>query len=289
MKRDDLTGFAGGGNKARKLEYLIGEALAKGADAVVTCGAAQSNFVRQLGAACSVSGLSCHAVVMNLPFDPPAGLPPTPVLSPRIGNPQLNEHFGVHVEVVPDGSWEDLYDAAEQTALRLEQQGKRAYRIPIGGSSALGVFAFIQAAGELTEAFDTVVTASSSGSTQVGLSMGLPRAQVVGMACDPEPEIVHDFAELSVLAATQFSGLSPLTAEQFHMDFNGVGEGYGVPSDQGQEALRWLARTEGILLDPVYSAKAFGAMLLGIREQRYQGRILFWHTGGVPTLFALPG
>ncbi len=287
MKRDDLTGFAGGGNKARKLEYLIGEAIEQGADAVVTCGAIQSNFVRQLGAACRMAGLECHAALMELPFEegvePPRGL-----LSNVTGNPQLNQLFGVHMHIYVSGHWSDLYRRAEDAAEALEGAGKRVYRVPIGGSTPLGAYAFTEAAGELNQPFEIIVTASSSGSTQVGLAMALPGTRVVGMGCDPEPEIIYDFEALSKACAERFPQFVALEAKQFEIDFDAVGPGYGVPSELGQRAMHWMAQTEGILLDPIYSAKAFGALMKGIEEGRYSGKILFWHTGGVPSLFGMP-
>jgi 1-aminocyclopropane-1-carboxylate deaminase/D-cysteine desulfhydrase-like pyridoxal-dependent ACC family enzyme len=140
IKRDDLTGFAFGGNKGRKLEFLMGEAVAVGADAVVTCGASQSNFVRQLGAACSRLGIRCVAVVMDLPFEPEYGKPEGAPLRDDGGNLLLDDVLGVELRRHPDGAWEELFDQTEEAAKELETQGRKVYRVPIGGSSPLGAY-----------------------------------------------------------------------------------------------------------------------------------------------------
>lgn len=290
MKRDDLTGFALGGNKGRKLEYMLADALSQQAEVVVTCGATQSNFIRQLAAACAIFGLTCAAAVMELPFEYEA-LPP--VLSRFGGNAYLDQLLGVDVRVHPNGTWEHLYELTEALAREYEAKGKRVYRIPIGGSSPLGAYAFLHAALELqaqTEPFDWIVTASSSGSTQTGLTYGFheTHTKVLGFVSDPEPEIVHDFVDLAA-GLSKLLGEDPkLSASDFLIDTSFVGDGYGVPSPEGNEAIRWLARKEGLFLDPIYSGKAFSGLIAKVREGAIQGRVLFWHTGGVPSLFTLP-
>jgi len=290
IKRDDLTGFALGGNKGRKLEYLLAEAVDSGADTVVTCGSAQSNFIRQLGAACAVAGLRCAAAVMQLPFeDQPPSVPP---LLAKGGNVLLDEILGVNLRLLPDGTWEELYAGAEALAVELETAGERVYRIPIGGSSPLGAYAFTQAADELVtqgESFDWIVFASSSGSTHTGLSYALHGrpTRILGVACDPEPEIAEDFAALGGQLDALLETHIRLQASDFDLDFDHVGPGYGVPSEDGMDAIRYLARREGIFLDPVYTGKAFAALVDRARDGRLSGRVLFWHTGGTPGLFAL--
>ncbi|HWD39344.1 MAG TPA: D-cysteine desulfhydrase family protein [Fimbriimonas sp.] len=291
IKRDDLTGLALGGNKTRKLEYLVGDALSSGATAIVTCGAIQSNFIRQLGAACARYGLRCAAAVMDLPYEDE--VPTGQRLGASEGNPKLDALFGVDLRVGPDGPWEELYRQAEDLAQEMEALGEKTYRIPIGGSSPLGAFAFYEAAQELQRQaapFDWIVTASSSGSTQTGLAYGFRESgtHVLGISSDPEPEIAHDFHRLG-LELSALIGVPPLPLEQFDVDCGFVGPGYGLPSDEGNRAIRFLARLEGILLDPVYSGKAFAALLSLTRDGKIGGRILFWHTGGAPTLFAMPG
>ena len=286
IKRDDLTGFAMGGNKGRKLEYLIADA--KGYDVVVTCGAAQSNFVRQLGAACAVAGIGCVAAVMDLPYEDaplPSGVER---LRPEVGNPQLNALFGVEIHPFPDGPWETLYAHAEAIAKSLESAGRRVYRIPIGGSSPLGAYAFYRAAEEIPADFDHLVTASSSGSTQTGLAYAFhgTRTRVLGICADPEPEIAEDFAALGDGLADLLDLPFRLRSDDYRLALDFVGPGYGVPSAAGDAAIRRLARAEGILLDPIYSGKAFAGLLALAERGEIAGRVLFWHTGGLPALFA---
>lgn len=293
IKRDDLTGFALGGNKGRKLEYLIAEALRQGATAVVTCGALQSNFIRQLAAACSMHGLICAAAVMAVPFEEGVSQPLGPRLSSSGGNVLIDRILGVDLRVHPDSTWEALYRHAEDLALEYEARGSQVYRIPVGGSSPLGAYALLQAGLEVqaqAAPFDWIVFSSSSGSTQVGLChafLGSP-TRILGVAADPEPEIVNDFAALSDGLAALTGGAAVLP-EQFQLNLEFVGPGYGVPSAAGNEAIRSMARREGIFLDPIYSAKAFAALAALAGQGSLSGRVLFWHTGGVPTLFAMDG
>lgn len=289
IKRDDLTGFALGGNKGRKLEFLIAQAISSGADTVVTCGATQSNFIRQLGAACAVAGLRCVAVVMDLPYEdaPPSG----PRLGTKGGNALLGRLLGVETVRLPDSDWDSLYAATEAQALSLESSGHKVYRIPVGGSSPLGAYAFVEAAREIgrqTSDFDCIIFASSSGSTQVGLSWHFRdrTTRILGIACDPEPEIVHDFADLSRGLAELLEQGDPMKADEFEMNFDFVGSGYGTPSPEGQAAIKLMARTEGIFLDPIYTGKAFAGLIALARQGELPKRVLFWHTGGVPALFA---
>lgn len=289
IKRDDLTGFALGGNKGRKLEYLIAEALSRGADTIVTCGAVQSNFIRQLGAACAMFEMDCQAVVMDLPFE--YARPKGPALASAGGNELLDRLLGVDLHRVEDGPWETLYAQADELADRLEARGRRVYRIPVGGSSALGAYAFTRAAVEVQAAeehFDWIVTATSSGSTQTGLTWALHdgSTRVLGIACDPEPEIAEDFVRLSAELDALTGHEKALTPRDFEIDFRFVGPGYGARSAEGDAAIVRLAQTEGIFLDPIYSAKAFSGLLKRIEEGSLTGRILFWHTGGIPALFA---
>jgi D-cysteine desulfhydrase family pyridoxal phosphate-dependent enzyme len=291
IKRDDLTGFAMGGNKGRKLEYLIADALAKRAEVIVTCGAMQSNFIRQLAAACSMHGLTCAAATMAMPFEFEAPAPGTG-LKPEGGNVLLDRIFGADLRTHPDATWEELYELAEGLAREYEAKGKRVYRIPVGGSSPLGAYAFLAAGEELkgqAGPFDWIVTASSSGSTQTGLTAafhGTP-TKVVGIACDPEPDMVDEFVALAE-SLDKLTGITNgLTSSDFQFELDWVGEGYGIPSDAGNDAIRLMARREGIVLDPIYSAKAFAGLMGLAKNEKIGGRVLFWHTGGVPALFAM--
>ncbi len=292
IKRDDLTGFAMGGNKGRKLEYMMADAIDKKAEAMVTCGALQSNFIRHLGAACSRFGLKCGAVAMSFPYDGPAGKPTATQLRTG-GNVLLDRILGVDLRIMPDGVWEELYEATEQLALEYERQGLKVYRVPIGGSSPLGAYAFYKAAQEVSEQappFDWIVAGSSSGSTQTGLTYGFHGTQtkVLGILADPEPEIVHEFAELAQgLEALAQRGIH-LKASDFNANVDFVDGGYGVPSEAGNKAIEHMARTEGIFLDPTYSGKAFAGLMSLAKSGEIGGTVLFWHTGGMPALWATP-
>ncbi len=289
IKRDDLTGFAFGGNKGRKLEYLIADALNQNAEVVTTCGSSQSNFIRQLGAACSKHGLVCAAAAMHLPYDNAAGKPTGKHIGNSNGNVLLDEILGIDMHIHPDDDWEVLYTHAEVLAKEYETKGKRVYRVPVGGSSPLGAYAFYQAAQELTAGpFDWIVTASSSGSTQTGLAYafdGTP-TKIQGIACDPEPEIANDFAEIGYGLAQLLNHPRQIPANEYRLDFNSVGAGYGMASEEGREATELMARQEGIFLDPVYTAKALAALLRLAKTKQIEGRVLFWHTGGTPAIFA---
>jgi D-cysteine desulfhydrase/L-cysteate sulfo-lyase len=286
IKRDDLTGFALGGNKGRKLEFLMAEAKRMGADTVVTCGAAQSNFVRQLGAACAMLGMRCVAAVMGLPYAEVHGVPAHQG-SVKGGNVTLDQLLGVDLRFFPDGDWEELVREAEDLALEEEALARKVYRIPIGGSSAIGAYAFVEAALEVP-GFDVVVTPCSSGSTHAGLAYGFHKSatRVVGVSCDPEPEIMEDLVRLvRELDAVTGQGKG-MTEADLDLRLDWAGEAYGVPSPAGQSALTLLAQTEGVFLDPVYTAKAFSGLIDLAQAKELRGKVLFWHTGGTPALFA---
>lgn len=287
IKRDDLTGFALGGNKGRKLEYLLADAVQNGTDAVVTCGSRQSNFVRQIGVACRMLGLACGAAVMDLPHEPEFGRPSGRL--PRSGGNEIIDRLaGVDLRIHPDGSWDELFAHAEQLAEEYEAAGRRVFRVPVGGSSPLGAYAFYRAGLEANEqgAFDCVVCPSSSGSTHSGLAYAYAGSstRVIGISCDPEPENHDDLVRLCAGLDDLLEEGKSLDKADFDLRFDYVGSGYGVVSDAAEVASRLLLDHEGIFLDPVYTAKAFAGLidlLPGL-----SGRILFWHTGGLPTLFA---
>jgi len=289
IKRDDLTGLAGGGNKGRKLEYLVFEAVSAQAEVIVSCGSMQSNFLRQLAAAASVVGMKSAGAAMALPYSAFSGRPAGGRMRRRSGNALLSRLVGMDLRVYPDGTWEDLYAHQEELAREYERKGMRVHRIPVGGSSALGAYAFSQAAGEVP-GFDCVVTASSSGSTHAGLGWAFrgSRTRVIGISCDPEPELRDEIAALA-------AGLDALTGESkgmrasdFRLEYGFVGPGYGVPSAEGNRAIRLMARREGIFLDPIYTGKAFAGLVALAKRGEISGRVLFWHTGGFPGLFAFP-
>lgn len=287
IKRDDLTGFALGGNKGRKLEYLLGEALQRGADTIVTCGSAQSNFIRQLATACAMHGIKFAAIVMQLPYEyePAVG-----AMRAEGGNLLLDELVGADIRLVENDVWDVLMAKADALATEYQSQGRNVFQIPIGGSTPQGAYAFFEAATELPNDFDWVVSASSSGSTQTGLTYAFhgSRTRVKGFACDPEPELVKEFVDLAVQLDQLVGESKNLQESDFDFDLRFVGPGYGVPSEGSMQAIRNAAQTEGIFLDPIYTGKAFHGLTELVKAGEIQGKVCFWHTGGTPALFALP-
>ncbi len=259
------------------------------AEMIVTCGSSQSNFVRQLGAACSVLGIRCVAAVMDLPFDRAFGMPPGG-LGGSSGNVLLDRLLGVDLRRFENGSWEELFQHSSRLAAEYRAEGLRVHEIPIGGSSALGAYAFMMAGEEIETdgRFDFIVCPTSSGSTQTGLAYafhGSP-TRVVGIACDPEEDLLDDIERLGI-ELDELTGFDRKLAGKYldlRRDF--VGDGYGVPSEAGNRATKLLARKEGIFLDPIYTAKAFAGLLELAKTKEIRGRILFWHTGGLPAIFA---
>lgn len=291
IKRDDLTGFAGGGNKGRKLEYLMADILASGSTSVVTLGASQSNFVRQAAAACAIHGIEFHAVVMDWPYpdEPRKTKPEGWVDSNRpTGNLILDQWLGAHIHRLPDATFEDLDRAAKDLA-----HERDAYFIPGGGSCGIGALGFIAAAHELLGQdpnVDTIISASGSGGTQTGLTYALAqmnsKTHYIGICTDDEPEMVNDFADIAAEIDDIFGDPLRLTGAHFDLRLDYCGNGYGVPTEAGSEAIRYAARTEGIFLDPVYTGKAFAGLIDLAKRGELSGRVVFWHTGGMPVLLA---
>jgi len=287
MKRDDLTGLALGGNKTRKLEYLFGEALNKGCDVVITGGAQQSNHCRQTAAAAAKSGLECHLVL--------GGEKPDDLT----GNLLLDTLFGATLHFCGDlRKGEKIPEIFEQ----LTAQGKTPYIIPYGGSNVTGALGFVAAVEELQLQikeqklhFKEIVFASSSGGTQAGLMVGkaLFKAvyNILGIGIDKD-EIEGVSLEKYILnlanqTATAVDLDKQFSIQDVHLNNDYLGKGYGVVSAAEKEAIDLLARYEGILLDPVYTAKAMAGLIDLIRKGRYTKteKVLFWHTGGAPALF----
>ena len=259
IKRDDVTPMAMGGNKLRKLEFLAADALREGADTLVTAGAIQSNHVRQTAAVAAKLGLHCVALL-----ETPMGTTADNYLSN--GNRLLLDLFNTQVEMC-DALTDPNAQLAE-LATRLEAQGFRPYVIPVGGSNALGALGYVESALEIAQqcegavSISSVVVASGSAGTHAGLAVGLeqlmPEAELIGVT------------------------VSRKVADDY------FAPAYGIPNDDGMEAVKLLARLEGILLDPVYTGKAMAGLIDGINQQRFkdEGPILFIHTGGAPALFA---
>jgi D-cysteine desulfhydrase len=290
MKRDDLTGFALGGNKSRKLEFLVADALRKGCTTLLTAGAAQSNHCRQTAAAAAKAGLACELILGGSPED--ATLPP--------GNLMLDLLFGAKLH------WTERARRLErmaEVAEELSARGRRPYVIPYGGSNPVGAVGYLLAYLEFVEQCiaqhvtpDTVIVGSSSGGTQAGMMAGAAvaetRAVVKGISIDKgERDPVPFEEELAGLAngVLELVGdpkrVSPADA---HVEYGYLGGGYGVVGPLELEAISLLARLEGIVLDPVYAGRAMGAMIDMIRNARIDRgeTVVFWHTGGSPALFA---
>ena len=287
IKRDDVTPLAMGGNKLRKLEFLVADALREGADTLVTAGAIQSNHVRQTAAVAAKLGLHCVALLEN-----PMGTTAENYLSN--GNRLLLDLFNTQVEMC-DALTDPNAQLAE-LATRLEAQGFRPYVIPVGGSNALGALGYVESALEIAQqcegavSISSVVVASGSAGTHAGLAVGLeqvmPDAELIGVTvsrkvADQLPKVVTLQQEVArSLELTASAGIT-LWDDYF-------APAYGIPNDDGMEAVKLLARLEGILLDPVYTGKAMAGLIDGINQKRFkdEGPILFIHTGGAPALFA---
>ena len=288
MKRDDNTGLALGGNKTRKLEYIMGDALAKGADTVITAGAIQSNHCRQTAGAAASLGLECHLVLGGKKPEQPQG------------NLLLDKVYGCHIHWTGENrKGEDIPALVAQ----LKAEGKKPYVIPYGGSNELGAIAFIEAYKELNaqrEAlkvdFSHIVFASSSGATHAGLMLGnkilQTYSQIVGINIDKGEMDKVPFDEHIVSLANSTAQLIAadyqFTADDLILNSDYVGDGYGVIGELEKEAIALTAQNEGILLDPVYTGRAMGGLIDMIRTEQIKAtdNVLFWHTGGAPALFA---
>lgn len=288
IKRDDQTGLALGGNKTRKLEFLIADALHQNCDCVITAGAAQSNHCRQTAAAAAMVGLECHLVL--------GGTPP----EQANGNLLLDEVLGATIHWTgADRKGEQLNAIASQ----LQAQGHHTYVIPYGGSNALGAVGFVAAMAELQQqlqameqSVDAIVFASSSGGTQAGLTVGRSLlamdVELIGIridkAEDEQLSYGDQLAELATSTAKMLQSECHFHPADFRVETAYLGAGYGVVGDLERSTINLLAQSEGILLDPVYSGRAMGGLLDLIRMGQFnpQQTVLFWHTGGQPALFA---
>ena len=285
IKRDDQTGLATGGNKARKLEFLVADALAQGADTLITAGAAQSNHARQTAAAARKFGLACTLVLR--------GEQPPQVQ----GNLLLDQLLGAEVVWAGD---QPLAEVMDQVAEELRAADRRPYVVPYGGSNPIGASGYVAAMEELlaqcTERdlyFDHVVLASSSGGTQAGLMVGARALEyggrILGISVDQKADTLqHRLADLATATAAHLGLGMAFAPEDSGVEDAYLGGGYGVVGDLEREALHTLARTEGILLDPVYTSRAFGGLLDLVERGTFDRheRVLFWHTGGTTGLFA---
>jgi D-cysteine desulfhydrase family pyridoxal phosphate-dependent enzyme len=288
LKRDDNTGLAVGGNKARKLEYLVGEALALGSDTLITTGGPQSNHCRMTAAAAAKYGLECHLVFTSGPIE---------VLQ---GNLLLDSLLGAqfHFTGSSDGSQAALH--MEELALSLRNKGRNPYVIPLGGSNEVGALGYVRAMHELAEqaermgvAFDYLVHASGSAGTQAGLLAGakifnLP-LRILGMSVSRTRErLSREVLELATATIARAGFQVRPDASEVEVYDQYIGGGYGIPTPLSTEALSMFARLEGVIIDPVYTAKAAAGLLDLTRRGVIpaEAKVLFWHTGGSPALFA---
>ena len=281
IKRDDLTGLGLGGNKNRKLEFLVAEALADGARTLITTGAVQSNHCRQTAAAAAHFGLDCILVLAGQPPNRPTG------------NLLLDHLFGAEI------TWTAPYErdqTLKNTFNQAWQQGRRPYLVPYGGSSPTGACAYAFAIQELVSqitAIDWIVFASSSGGTQAGMVLGAKlfsySGRILGISVDESQLTLQTRVANLASATADFLGekvvFSP-SAILVTADY--LGEGYGILGQPEKEAIKIFARMTGLLLDPVYTGRA-AAGLIGLIRDGFFHRdetVLFWHTGGAPALFA---
>ena len=287
VKRDDMTGFALGGNKVRKLEYLLADALAQGADTVITMGGIQSNHCRQTAAAAAKLGLACELVltdgaISSTEFD-------------KSGNILLDQLAGARLHYVGDP--EDKPAALEAIVEAARARGARAYAIPVGGSSPLGSLGYVRVVEELAEQvdlaeIDAIVTTTGSAGTHAGLAAGLAalgaKCRLIGISvsqpAEPTSEKVAGLAA-EVLALLGRSGVQ-LPAIEVRDAF--IGTAYGHTTEAGLEAIRLAASLEGMYLDPVYTGKAMAGLIAAVREGEFTvgQKVLFLHTGGATALFA---
>jgi len=295
LKRDDLTGLALGGNKARKLEFLVGDALSQNATTLVTTGAVQSNHARMTAAAARAAGLRAALVLTTRVPAPPVQ-----------GNYLLDRLFGAEIRLIPAGDDPRLAVAPDEAAhvdelvAGLRARGERPYVIPVGGSSGVGALGYAAATLELCEqlraaslAPSRLYYASGSRGTQAGLELGArlfsPPYRLHGIAVSGgEAEKRLRAARVAAEAATLLGSDITVPIDELETNQRYIGAGYGVPTPEGVEAIHLLAEHDGILLDPAYTGKAMAALIADVRSQAVDpgSAIMFLHTGGVPALFA---
>jgi D-cysteine desulfhydrase len=290
VKRDDLTGAELTGNKVRKLEFLLADALAKGSDTVLTCGAAQSNHARATAIAAAKLGLDARLLLRT----------PNPANPPPVeGNILLDRLVGAEIVWLTFDEYGRRTEMLERQAESLRRSGKIPYIIPEGGSNLVGAWGYVRAAEELAEDLEdlpknndrptTILHATGSGGTTAGLVLGVKLvgldAQVVGInVCNDRNYFMEVVAEICNAAITNYQLKIPFSAqEDIHIVDGYVGEGYGKASFQVLSLLVEVARTEGMILDPVYTGKAFYGMTQELKRnpEVFGDRIVFIHTGGI--------
>ncbi len=279
IKRDDLTGLGLGGNKVRKLEFLLAEAKAQGAELVFTTGGAQSNHAMLTAAAAGKLGMKAILILKKRG------------VTACVGNQLLERLLGTEVRFVDTDDYADIYDEMDRVGQSL---GLPYYKIPCGGSNAIGALGYVNCMKEIADTgmhFDYVCCAEGSGGTHAGVALGamlyMPQTKTVGLMVDSDPfevittNIMQETAKLLELDFTP-------TAENVHL-IDMCGPGYAIPSPEGNAAIRMMAENEGLFLDPVYTGKAFGGLVAMAREGAFgrDDNVLFLHSGGAGGLFAV--
>lgn len=285
LKRDDMTGLGLGGNKTRKLEFLLGEALSQNCDSIIMPGDIQSNCCRQAAAAAAAVGLQCH---LALSGDKPEYAE---------GNLLLDYIFGAVIH------WCGEYNNGEKVpeiAEKLSAEGRKPFIIPYGGSNSTGAIGFAYAVCEIKKQLaseninlDYIIIPSSSGGTHAGASVGVDicglTSKVIGVGIDKNSPGVYEeeLAELSNETSTRLGFNKIYVPKDFTMDYNYFGDGYGLIGNLEREAINLTGKYEGILLDPVYNGRAMGALIDMIRNKKFKKNenVLLWHTGGIQAVF----
>lgn len=279
VKRDDMTGLGLGGNKVRKLEYLLAQAKAQGAQVVFTTGGAQSNHAMLTAAACRKLGMEPILILKKRG------------VTEQKGNQLLERLMGVDVRFMDTDSYADIYAEMDRVG---REMGRPYYKIPCGGSNALGTLGYVDCVREIRDQgmeFDHIICAEGSGGTMAGLALGaklyMPGTRVTGMMVDTDP-----FEQITVDLMREAAALLGADVHIARSDFDlrdMCGPGYAIASDEGNAAVAMLAENEGIFLDPVYTGKAFAGLGAMAKEGAFapDARVLFVHSGGTGGLFAI--
>ena len=280
IKRDDMTGIGLGGNKVRKLEFLLADAKNKGAEIVFTTGGAQSNHAMLTAACCKKLGMTPILILKKRG------------VTDRKGNILLEYLMNTDVRFLDTGDSADVYREMDRVG---QESGKVYYKIPTGGSNALGALGYVNCVKEISEQtdikFDYICCAEGSGGTHAGVAMGaklfMPKTKVIGMMVDTDP-----FEEITTNIMKGLAELLELdfvpTVDDVHL-VDVCGAGYAIPSPEGNAAIRMMAENEGLFLDPVYTGKAFGGIIQMAREGKFgpDDNILYLYSGGAGGLFAI--
>ena len=295
IKRDDCTGLSSGGNKTRKLEFLMADAIAQGADTIVTEGATQSNHARQTSAISAKLDMACHILLEDR-----SGYHDDAYA--HNGNVLLDQLHGASLYQRPDGA--DMDAEMALVAERLRDEGSKPYVIPGGGSNEIGALGYVNAALELVNQandrslrIDHLVHATGSAGTQAGLLVGLEAMHsgipVYGFGVSKPRQVQEDLVHGLCQRTAEFMGCGPdlVARDRVVVNSDYIGDGYGLPTDGMKQAVTMMARYEGILLDPVYAGKAFAGLVDLIRQGHFGHgeNVVFLHTGGSVSLFAYPG